>query len=335
MNRVGARNSITDVPGILVGNAEDEAARSGVTVVLPEDPAVAAVDVRGGGPGGRETEALDPAATIEECHAVVLSGGSAFGLDAAGGVMSLLAAEDRGFRVGEAVVPIVPAAILFDLTNGGDKGWGEMPPYWRLGRAAAAAAATRFGLGNAGAGLGATAGALKGGLGTASVVDADGTVVGAVAAVNCLGSVLMPGSASFWAWAFERDGEVGGQAPPAADLRRDEGYDLALPAGTNTTLAVVATDAALGKTAARRVAIMAQDGIARAIRPVHSPLDGDTLFVLSTGRRRIEDPLADVTRIGMLAADCVARAVMRGVFEAADLGEARSYRSLHGDAGAA
>ncbi len=325
MNRVGRRNLITDVPGLAVGNAEDVGARTGVTVVLPEAAAVAAADIRGGGSGTRELALLDPEATVERVDAIVLSGGSAFGLDAAGGVMAWLAARGRGFRLGEAVVPIVPAAILFDLDNGGDKDWGETPPYRALAGRAAEAAAADFALGNVGAGLGARAGRLKGGLGSASLVQEDGVHVGALAAVNCMGSVLMPGSDAFWAWPFERDGELGGGRPPAQPPP-DLDYDFDRPPGASTTLAVVATDARLTKAQARRVAIMAQDGLARAIRPVHSPLDGDVVFALATGRRPLGEPLADLARIGMLAADCVTRAIARGVYEALSLGALPGYR---------
>jgi L-aminopeptidase/D-esterase-like protein len=219
----GARNLITDVPGILVGNAEDHAVRSSVTVVLPEAAAVCAVDVRGGAPGTRETDALDPGGLIEVVDAVVLSGGSAYGLDAAGGVMAWLAARGQGFRVGDASIPIVPAAILFDLHNGSDKAWDDLPPYRELGRRACAAAAREFALGNAGAGLGATAGKLKGGLGSASFVrergDGEPLTVGALAAVNALGAVTMPDSTVFWAWPFEQAGEFGARSPSEVPSR--------------------------------------------------------------------------------------------------------------------
>lgn len=326
MNRVGRRNLITDVPGVMVGNAEDATACTGVTVVLPEAAAVAAADVRGGGTGTRELALLDPEAMVERVDAIVLSGGSAFGLDAAGGVMAWLAARRRGVEVGTAVVPIVPAAILFDLLNGGDKDWGDTPPFRVLGTRAVEAAGAGFALGNAGAGYGAHAGSLKGGLGSASVVHDSGITVGALAAVNSLGSVVMPKSLTFWGWAFERDGELGNQAPPPPDLPRDSEHRFDADPGANTTLAVVATDATLTKSQARRVAIMAQDGLARAIRPVHSPLDGDVVFALSTGRRPLGDALAEVARIGMMAADCVTRAVARGVYEAETLGAMRAYR---------
>ncbi len=333
----GPRNSITDVPGIAVGNAEDDQVRSGVTVVLPAEPAVAAVDLRGGGTGTRELALLEPEGAVEHIHALALSGGSAFGLDAASGVMSWLAAQGRGFTVGDAVVPIVPAAILFDLLNGGDKSAfreasGDNLPYRALGRLAAEQAGAEFALGNAGAGLGATAGPLKGGLGSASFILDGGACVGALAAVNAAGSAVMPGSDRFWAWPFEQDGEFGGKEPPDS-LPDDFAYAFANPRmaepGANTTLAVVATDLSLTKTRARRVAIMAQNGLARALRPVHTPLDGDIVFALSTGQRELDNPVADIAQLGTAVADCLARAVARGVYEAHTLGEMRCYRDVY------
>ncbi len=333
----GPRNAITDVPGIAVGNAEDDQVRSGVTVVLPAEPAVAAVDLRGGGTGTRELALLEPEGAVEHIHALALSGGSAFGLDAASGVMSWLAAQGRGFTVGDAVVPIVPAAILFDLLNGGDKSAfreasGDNLPYRALGRLAAEQAGAEFALGNAGAGLGATAGPLKGGLGSASFILDSGACVGALAAVNAAGSAVMPGSDRFWAWPFEQDGEFGGKEPPDS-LPDDFAYAFANPRmaepGANTTLAVVATDLSLTKTQARRVAIMAQNGLARALRPVHTPLDGDIVFALSTGQRELDYPVADIAQLGTAAADCLARAVARGVYEAHTLGEMRCYRDVY------
>ncbi|MCZ6452629.1 MAG: P1 family peptidase [Alphaproteobacteria bacterium] len=336
----GPRNAITDVPGIAVGNAEDEGIRTGVTVVLPAERAVASVDARGGGTGTREIELLDPAATVEQVDAIVLSGGSAFGLDAAGGVMSWLAGQRRGFRVGEAVVPIVPTAILFDLSNGGDKlcfqnadGTGQ--PYRLLARYAAEAAGAEFRLGNAGAGFGATAGALKGGLGTASSIVEGGATIGAIAAVNAGGSAVIPGSGAFWAWPFERDGEFGSVAPPSSPPE-ELSFDFAGPesatAGANTTLAVVATDATLTKSQAKRVAVMAQAGFARALRPVHTPFDGDIVFAVSTGRRALSDDAnIAVAQLGLFAADCVARAIARGVYEAETLGALEAYRDRFGE----
>jgi L-aminopeptidase/D-esterase-like protein len=326
MVRPGPRNTICDVEGIRVGNAVDAAARTGVTVILPETPAVAAVDTRGGAPGTRETDLLAPSNLVDRIDAIVLSGGSAYGLDAAGGVMEWLAARQRGFRVGTAVVPIVPAAILFDLLNGGDKAWRE-PPYRRLGSEACGAADTDFVLGNVGAGLGAKAGRLKGGLGSASLVSSDGLQAGAVIAANPSGSVVMPGTAAFWAWPFERDGELGGRRPTAA--LDDLDVDTASPLAVNTTIGVAATNVALDKAAAQRLAIMAHDGLARAIRPVHTPFDGDVLFVISTGHdRRTVSPQV-LARLGSMLADCVARATARGVYLADSLGAFASYRATY------
>ncbi len=325
----GPRNLITDVAGIRIGNAEDHHIRTGVTVILPDRPVTAAVDVRGGGPGTRETDALDPNCLVDAIHAIVLSGGSAFGLEAASAAVDWLVKRGRGFRVGEAVIPIVPSAILFDMLNGGDKDWGDSQPYRRLAGQAMDTVGEDFHLGNSGAGLGAAAGPLKGGLGSASVVDGGGVTVGAVVAVNSFGSVTMPGSPVFWAWPLEQDGEFGGRGCKGAPEQIDFDYSFGIPPGTNTTLAVVATDLALDKAQAGRVAIMAHDGLARAIRPVHTPLDGDTVFVVSTGARPLQNPVADVAMVGMMAADVVARAIARGVFEADSTGDIGGYRSLY------
>jgi L-aminopeptidase/D-esterase-like protein len=332
--RPGPLNLITDVEGIRVGNAEDRQVWTGVSVVLPERPALAAVDVRGGAPGTRETDALDPTCAVDEAHAVVLSGGSAFGLEAASAVQLWLAARGIGFRVGTARVPIVPSAILFDLLNGGDKAWGENPPYRALARTACEAAGSAFALGNAGAGYGAKAGRLKGGLGSASVVSADGLQVGALIAANPRGSLVVPGTTSFWAAPLEQEGELGGQAPlPAGAAGTASDLDLLDPRAPavagNTTIGVVATNAVLSKAEARRVAIMAQDGYARAIRPAHTPFDGDTVFVLATGALALPEPrIGALARLGSLAADCVARAAARGVYEAETLGSWTGYRDI-------
>jgi len=333
MARPGPLNLVTDVAGLKVGNAEDHGARSGVTVVLPEQRSVCGVDVRGGGPGTRETEALDPSCLVDAVDAVVLSGGSAFGLDTASGVLSWLAGQGRGFEVAGAIVPIVPSAILFDLLNGGDKGWGEVPPYRELGIAAARQAGREFKLGNAGAGLGATAGDMKGGLGSASAVGDDGLQVGALVAVNCVGSGVIPGTNTLWAWPFEQVGEMGGQTPPtlSGDLPMAETMP-GLPA-ENTTIGVVATNARLTKGQAKRVAMMAHDGYARSIRPIHTPFDGDTIFSLACGTWGPDevDPVL-LARIGSLAADCMARAIGRGLWHAESLGDLVSYRDRTGAA---
>ena len=322
MIRPGPRNLISDVDGIRVGNAEDSRAHTGVTVVLADEPAVAAVDVRGGAPGTRETDALQPASLVEHVDAVVLSGGTVFGLDAGSGVAQWLAARQKGFPLGDIRVPVVPAAILFDLANGGDKNWGEMPPYRALAMQACDAAATEFALGNAGAGLGAVAGALKGGLGSASAVFDDGVQVGAVIAVNAVGSAVIPGTETLWAWAAERDGEFGAAGGPPRVM--PDWTVNALRAGPrpgrNTTIGVVATNARLSRAELGRVAIMAHDGIARAVRPAHTPFDGDTLFSLATGRKEIDGAI-DVARIGAQAAECVERAIGRAVYAAEPLGD--------------
>ncbi|HEY4342934.1 MAG TPA: P1 family peptidase [Parvibaculum sp.] len=339
--RKGPRNLITDVDGIRVGNAEDANVRSGATVILPDVRAVAAVDARGGAPGTRETDALDATCLVDAVDAVVLSGGSVYGLDAASGATAWLGARGRGYGMANAatVAPVIPAAILFDLTNGGDKAWGENPPYNELGRKACAAADKSFALGNAGAGLGARAGSIKGGLGSASAVSDAGFQIGALIAVNPYGSVLVPGGGHFWAAPYELDGEFGNRGWPA-DMRDLAGLDLltgtkgeaAAQAGGNTTIGCIAVNADLTPAEARRIAIMAQDGLARAIRPIHTPFDGDVLFVLATGTRALDADQRPrlIMELGGIAADCVARAVARGVYEAETLGEAVSYRSRHG-----
>ena len=338
--RPGPLNLITDVDGIAVGNAQSESVRSGVTVVLPDARAVAAADVRGGAPGTRETDALDPACLVEAVDGIVLSGGSVYGLDAMSGAVAWLGARGRGFRLGETprVSPVVPGAALFDLPNGGDKDWGETPPYRDWGRQACEAAGREFELGNVGAGMGAMAGNLKGGLGSASVRDGN-LEIGALIAANPFGSVVMPGTGHFWAAPYEIAGEFGGRGWPgtlpsvsAEEPFRGSRLDVApLGPGGATTIGVVATNAALTKAEARRIAIMAQDGLARAIRPVHAHVDGDTIFVLATGKVALAegplDRLIAIMRVGALAADCVARAVARGVFAATDVGDAISYRS--------
>ncbi len=330
MAKPGPRNLITDVPGVLVGQAEDAAGITGTTVIFVEAPATAAVDVRGGAPGSRETELLDPVALVSRVDAVVLSGGSAFGLEAAGGVMEGLAAMGRGFQVRNVRVPIVPAAILFDLAFPGRRAWEGEPPYRRLGCDALARAGGAFALGNAGAGLGAKAGRLKGGVGSASLRLADGATVGALVAVNSWGSVVRPDNGRLWAAELTLADDVPSQ-PPSSERQLDpEDFSAcAAPvAGANTTIAVVATDAALDKSQCRRLAIMAQDGLAQAIRPAHTPFDGDIVFALSTAAEASAiDPLR-LARLGQAAANCLARAIMRGVVAAEPLGGLPSWRSM-------
>lgn len=337
MTSPGPANLIIDVDGIAAGHAHDRTVGTGVTVLLPDARAVAAVDTRGGGPGTRETDALVPENLVDDVDAVVLSGGSSYGLAAASAVAKKLGAKGRGFRMGgsEMVSPVVPSAILFDLTNGGDKSWGGEPPYDLLGAAALEACSHEsFPLGNVGAGFGAAAGLLKGGLGSASFVTADGLQVGALAVVNSFGSAVIPGTDCFWAWPFELYGEFGGRKPGNASIDQDVlGYTKAHGSSRkqNTTLGVIATNAALTPAQARRVAIMAQDGLARAIRPAHTLMDGDTIFVLATGARPLDESAAfEVSHIGALAADCMARAIARGVYEAQSLYALDGYKSRFG-----
>lgn len=323
----GPLNSICDVEGITVGNAEDHGLTTGVTVVLPDRACPAVVDHRGGGIGSRACTVLAPGSEMPEVHAITLSGGSAFGLDAPGGVMHGLSTAGRGYEIGGQRVPIVPGSIIFDLLTGGPKEW-EHPPWWELGHKAHKGAGKSFALGNAGAGIGATAGPLKGGLGTASF-RADTYTVGSVAVANPVGSVVIPGTNSFRAWHLAQGDEVGIQTPPATQADLWDGTPEG-PAMANTTLTVVATDAKLSRDHLHRIAIMAQDGMAQAVRPVHSPLDGDTVYVLSTMARYIDPTPATVARLGTLAADTVARSIMRGVYEAESLAGVPSYREVHG-----
>jgi L-aminopeptidase/D-esterase-like protein len=307
------RNLITDVAGVRVGNAQDARLASGVTAVVLDAPAVASIDIRGGGPGTRETALLDPAQTVQGIDSIVLSGGSAFGLDAASGAQAWLREQGRGFAVRTARVPIVPAAILFDLLNGGDKDWGRYPPYRELGYAAAASATVDFALGNVGAGLGATTVNLKGGLGSASA-QYEGCTIGALAAVNAAGSVVVGDGPWFWAAPYERDGEFGGRGFPSP---LPDGALVPMTKGApriSTTLVVVATDAKLSKAEAKRLAVMAQSGLSTAIHPVHTPLDGDVVFTAATGRIALSDPVLGLAALGAVAAHTVARAIARAVY---------------------
>lgn len=310
----GARNLITDIDGLLVGQAQDTAVKSGVTVLTAAQPFTAAVHVMGGAPGTRETDALAPDKLVSAVDALVLSGGSAFGLDAASGVMAGLRAAGRGFAVGDQNVPIVPAAILFDLLNGGAKDWVDSP-YPALGRAALTSAAPDFALGSVGAGTGATTDGLKGGLGSASLVLPSGITVGALVAVNALGSVISGQGPHFWAAPFEIEAEFGGRGPDPA-LAALRAPTLPKMLGEATTIAIVATDADLTKAQAHRMAVAAHDGMARAILPSHTPLDGDLVFAAATGARPLNNPVLDEMQIGHAAAVCLARAIARGVYEA-------------------
>lgn len=328
---VGPRNLISDVAGIKVGNAENWLALTGTTVILPDQPAVAAIEIGGGAPGSRETAVLEPANLVEHVHAVVLSGGSVFGLDAASSVVTDLSKRGIGFTFGAQPVPcpVVPSAILFDIMNGGAKWPDAEPPYRELGRAALHAAKAEFELGNRGAGLGAIAGRLKGGLGSASSRWRDFTV-GTLVAVNSVGSCVIPGTSRLWAQDFASGDEMGPAQPrdgarPAAPPLEDSKFDP--KPQQNTTIAVVATDATLSRVEARRFAIMARDGMARAIRPAHTPFDGDTVFALATGRKALpEQRQLALTALGSIAADTLARAIGRALWAAESAGGFLSYR---------
>jgi L-aminopeptidase/D-esterase-like protein len=329
----GPKNLITDVPGLKIGQAHSERLRSGVTVILPDGAARGACDIRGGGPGTRETETLADWGTVNEVHAITLSGGSALGLDAATGVQSFLREKGIGFAIGPAVVPIVPQAILFDLINGGDKDWGRHPPYRDMAYEAAGSASLDFALGSAGAGYGATVSwrasgtRMMGGLGSASCVLDDGITVGALVAVNAVGSVTIGDSPHFWAAPFEMDAEFGGLGSPSEPPPLTAGLIMKRAVAQSTTLAVIATDAALAKADLKRLAMMAHTGMARAIHPVHTPLDGDIVFAISTGDKRLEDGPLGLALLGAVAANTLARAIARGVYEAGGPGVASDFAS--------
>lgn len=327
MLRPGPRNLITDIAGLAVGHATDEKVCTGVTVVLCSEGCTAAVDVRGGGPGTRETEALAPENLVGRAHAIVLAGGSVFGLAAADGVTAALSAQGIGLQLrrGSPAIPIVPAAVLHDLANRGDKNWGLEPPYRELGMRATRTVGVDFKLGATGAGRGARAGLVNGGIGSTSLDLGDGVMIGALVALNSVGSALMPDGQTYWAWAFELQQEFGGGGPPRramdlSDPAPDESRLLAigrLQPGANTTLAVVACNAALTTSECKRVAMMAHDGIARALRPAHTPFDGDTVFALSVGEAQLGSDVsrpAHIGRIGSAAADCLSRAIARAAY---------------------
>ncbi len=339
------RNGLTDVAGLTVGHAHDAQLMSGVTAILFDTPAAASVVVVGGAPGGRDLGCLEPDATVTAIDAIVLSGGSGFGLDAAGGVQAWLREHGRGLPVGPARVPIVPTAICFDLNNGGDKAWGRYPPYRELGYAAAASACNDdIALGTIGAGYGLSTVDLKGGLGTASARTSHGHTVAAIVAVNALGSALIGHGPHFWAAALERDGEFGGLGHPTTLPAANQlapswkgqtpAIQTTVPQTTatqttsqtatetppSTTIACIVTDATLSKAELKRTAMAASAGLARALRLSHAAMDGDTVFAASTCRRpRHDDPLRgmhELIEIGALAADCLTRAIARGVYAA-------------------
>lgn len=324
MAKPGTRNLLTDIDGILVGNAENTDIQTGVTVIKPTEPAICAVHVAGGGPGTRETDALKLGTLVDKVDAVVLSGGSVYGLAAADGVIAEMGASGDGFALmdmpGVPKSPVVPSAILYDLANGGNKGWGSRPPYNELGRAALTHCSETFELGRTGAGYGARAGALQGGLGSASIETHDGLQVAAITAVNAFGSVKVPNSDAYWAAPYEIGDEFGGiPFPSETDFSPDDwGPAKANPAPRqNTTIALVATNVTLTPSQAQRMASMAVAGLARAIRPVFAPFDGDVVFAISTAKKDLPVPQEfNLARLGELAAGCLARAVARGVHEA-------------------
>ncbi len=325
-------NLITGVPGLRVGHAHDERLGSGVTALIFEAPAIASIAVHGGAPGLRDTGLLEPSMTIERVDAMVLSGGSVYGLDAMGGVATYLRESGRGFAVRGIKVPIVPGAVLFDLLNGGDKSFGREPVYWHLGYSAAASAAVDFALGSVGAGFGATTENLKGGLGSASDATSGGFRVGALVAANAVGRATIGEGPHFWAAPYEQNGEFGGLGWPVPWPADALGFRIKGSAPENTTIAIVATDAALTKADAKHLAIMAHDGMARALRPSHAPMDGDTVFSAATGTAGEVPTIIDKTEIGSCAADCLARAIARAVYEATPLpfpGALPSWRGRH------
>lgn len=313
----GPKNSIADVPGVLVGCAEDQDLKSGVSVVTSDKPFVASVAVMGGAPGTRETDLLQPEKSVAQVDALVLSGGSGFGLDAASGVADALRKQGRGFQIGPVHIPIVPAAIIFDVLSGGNQNWDENP-YRALGRAAFDAAGTEVPLGSVGAGTGAMTAMMKGGLGTASLTLPSGHTVGALVAANPMGSVTTPGERHFWAAPFEIGDEFGALGPdPRAGLglqiesrKSDAMRELA-----NTTICIVATDASLDKAQCQRIAWAAHDGIGRACVPSHSPSDGDLVFAASLGEKPLNGR-HDIGLIGHAASICISRAIARGVYHA-------------------
>jgi L-aminopeptidase/D-esterase-like protein len=331
MQQPGKTNGLTDVQGVLVGHHTDVDAASGTTVVLCPDGAVGGVDVRGAAPGTRETDLLAPDNLVDNVHAICLSGGSVYGLAAADGVVGHLESRSIGFPLDEAhVAPIVPAAVLFDLGRGRayrppvNAAWGQA--------ACRSAVSDRFATGCVGAGTGAMSGGIKGGLGTASLVLASGISVAALAVVNSLGSTIDPASGLFWEARLEMAAEFAGRLrdpvvlpPPAVG-----------EPGKNTTLAVVATDVILTKAQAKRIAMMAHDGLARAIRPAHTMFDGDVVFCLSTGRQPLPEtpgffaaPAAQtVNQLGHAAAGCLARAIVHGILDATSGYGLTAYRNL-------
>lgn len=316
----GAKNLITDIKGIRVGNAHDMAINTGVTALIMDEAATGSVHTMGGAPGTRDTDLLSPENTVEKVDGIFLSGGSAFGIDAGTGVQAWLREQGRGFSLAGQTIPLVPGAIIFDLINGGNKDWGRYPPYRELGFQAAEAVDTDFQLGSHGAGKGALVAGMLGGLGSASLVLENGITLGALVAVNALGSPMMGSSSHFWAAPFEQQSEFGGKGLPVPMPEDVSGLNIKFreqfEAGKNTTIAIIATDAALTKAQAKRLAVAAHDGFARALWPSHTPLDGDLIFSIATGTSKVSPEMNDWIDLGAHAASTMSRAIARGVYEA-------------------
>ncbi len=316
-----SERALREIPGeIRIGHATDSDLGSGVTVIVPDKPAVASVDIRGGSPGTRDTHLLLPEQTVTYIDALVLSGGSAFGLDAAGGVQAWLREQGRGYPIDPYRIPIVPSGILFDLRSSGNKDWGRYSPYRELGFAACQKLSSEPEEGRVGAATGAGTATIPGGFGVASQMLPDGRLVTSVAVVNAIGSPLIGETRHFWAAPFERHAEYGGLGLPnpwpsnALEVRTKGGADISILA--STTLGAVLTDVPLTKAGAKRIATMAHDGLARAIYPAHTPADGDLIFCLSTGGNAASEDKIDYTRLGTAAANTMCRAIARGIYKA-------------------
>jgi L-aminopeptidase/D-esterase-like protein len=313
------RNLITDVPGVLVGNAADVGVGSGATTVIFEEPVVASSLVIGRASAGYDLGSQDLEATQDYVDAVVLSGGAVYGRDAAAGVRAWLREQGRGTAIRSVRVPIVWGASCSDLHNGGNKHWDRYSPYRELGYTAAGTAGAHFALGTTGGGYGATTFDLKGGLGSASVVTSSGFVVAALVVVNPIGSAVVAGGPHFWAAPFEEDNEFGGlRFPPRINTKQSRpqwkpGPDL------GSTLAVVATDATLDKEGCRKMAVSAYGGLAKAMTLAHALMDGDTVFAAATARKPLVNPMTDIIELCAASSSCLARAVARGVYEATAL----------------
>ncbi|MEM6617526.1 MAG: P1 family peptidase [Pseudomonadota bacterium] len=308
------RNLITDVGGLRVGNAHSAEINSGATVLVCDEPVIASGTVLGGAPGTRGVSMLEPDNTVETVDAIALSGGSAFGLATATGVEDRMRSMGRGFQIGDAHVPIVPGAIVFDLLNGGDKNWGDENPYPTMGREACEAASADFQIGRNGGGYGATTATGHGGLGSASAQH-DGFTVGALVVVNAVGTAYVGDSSTFWAAPFERDGEFGARGFDLSSFDPERIVMKGANPAENTTIGVIATDLALTKAQCKRLAIMACIGYGKALWPSHAIFDGDMVFGVSTGKAR-EATASDMTALSALAPATMARAIARGIFHA-------------------